>query len=404
MTVNILALDSASNVCGVSLLSAGEKTVVKSACYSGSSQHAEHILPLIEQVQKDSEVENQAIHAVAFAQGPGGFTGLRVACGVAQGIAYALGLRIAAISSLLAIAAQQQPVDQNTIELVLVDARMKELYVGAYQRTATGWYSLHKPILMGAAQLHHYIVFLQNQQKELDLGSQLRVSGDALVAIDGLKTELAAYSVLFGNTDLARSETIAQLGLLAYEEGRLIEPALAAPLYIRNRVAYTIAERDQGAGGNPVASWQSVTIQAMDRTHLNQVVQLEQLLQPQPWGQSQFQSSLEAGHWAWVAMHEGQPVAYAVLMPAVDECELLLIGVAPTSQRQGIAQQLLCYAEQHARSQGILKVHLEVRASNTAAIELYQGAGYEPVGLRKNYYLSTEQQREDALLYTKTLA
>ncbi|WP_298050140.1 tRNA (adenosine(37)-N6)-threonylcarbamoyltransferase complex dimerization subunit type 1 TsaB [uncultured Paenalcaligenes sp.] len=405
MKVNILALDSASAVCGISALcfDKGQATVY-SAQHSGSTQHAERILPLVEQVLEQAQIARQDLHAIAFAQGPGGFTGLRVACGVAQGIAHALGLQIAAVPSLLAIGAQQEPTTAPTIELVVVDARMQEIYLGAYQRTATGWYSLHKPVLISVDQLHHYIQQLNSQLIDLGLTTAIRLSGDALQAFDGLCEAVQQYDVLIGTAELARAETIAQLGLLAYQQNQLIDPALAAPLYVRNRVAFTIVEREQGLGGNPSATWQSVQLRALEVDDISQVVAIEASLQQHPWSATQFESSLSAGHFVWVATFAGQVVAYAVVMLTVDESELLLIGVSESHQRQGIAQQLLCYAEQAARAKGSVKMHLEVRVSNSAAIELYQGAGYRQVGLRKNYYSTDTTQREHAALYTKVLA
>ena len=266
MKTTILALDSASSICGVSVLGAEDGQMqYYSKQHSGSTQHAERILPLIEQALAAAGVAKNQLQAIAFAQGPGGFTGLRVACGVAQGLAYGLGLRLAPVSSLLAIAAQQAPLasELNPIEIVLVDARMQELYVGAYQRTATGWYHFHKPLLISVPQLHHYLKALKIQQHHAKTNAVIRLSGDALTAFDGLVQDLAQYEVLFGNTDLARAETIAELGLLAYEQNRLIDPALAAPLYVRNRVAFTIAERETGLGGNPSAHWQSIEIRPM---------------------------------------------------------------------------------------------------------------------------------------------
>lgn len=405
MKINILALDSASSVCGVSLLEAhGGQVNVRSAHHSGSTQHAERILPLVEDVLRAAKLSASDLNAIAFAQGPGGFTGLRVACGVAQGLAYALGLQVAAVPSLLAIAAQQTPLEQESIEVVITDARMQELYVGVYQRTATGWYSFHKPILISVPQFQHYLQALQQQQIALETQALIRISGDALVAFEGLAQELTASGYELGGTDLAHSETIARLALLAYEQNSLIAPALAAPLYVRNRVAFTIAERETGLGGNPSANWQSVQIRAMEKADSVAVAALVADLQLTPWSEKQVLSSLEAGHWAWVAEFENKVIAYAILMPAADECELLLLGVAKAHQRQGIAQQLLCYAEQHARAQGCKAVHLEVRISNSAAIELYQSADYRRVGLRRSYYIDVNGQREDAVLYTKVIA
>ena len=405
MKVNLLALDSASSICGVALLQwDAEQLTITSAEHEGAAQHAERILPLIEQSLMQVQLNQTDLNAVAFAQGPGGFTGLRVACGVAQGIAYAIGVKIAAIPSLLAVAAQQEMCDQAVIEVVVADARMQELYVGAYQRTTESWYSLHKPILVNQTSFYYYLKQLVHQHDQLGTGTLVRVSGDGLDAFPELKEPLLELGVVLGNTARGRVETLAELALQAYQQQRLVEPALAAPLYVRNRVAFTIAERETGLGGNPSALWQSVQFKPMRAEQVKAVSQLEQQLQTDPWGETQFHQSLEQGHWAWVAEFEQQVVAYAVVMPTVDEAELLIIGVAPEHQRQGIAQQLLCYAEQYARAQRCVKMHLEVRESNYAARELYEGADYLLVGRRKDYYKKTPSERESAVLYTKVLA
>lgn len=405
MKVNLLALDSANSICGVAVLqSNAEQIQTTVAEHEGVAQHAEYILPLITHSLEQAQIKKNELNVIAFAQGPGGFTGLRVACGVAQGVAYALGLKVAPISSLQAVAAQQKPCAEAVIEVVVVDARMQELYVGAYQRTATGWYNLHKPILINQPSFNYYLKQLVQQQELLGTGVRVRVSGDGLEAFPALIERLSELGVLIGNTDRVQVKTIAELALLAYKEQRLVDPALAAPLYVRNRVAFTIAERETGLGGNPSALWQSVQFKPLAPDQLESLACLEAQLQIDPWTLAQFRQSLDAGHWMWVAIHQDQVVAYAVVMPTVAEAELLLIGVETEHQRQGIAQQLLCYIEQYARAQACEKMHLEVRESNYAARELYEGAGYVQVGKRKDYYKTSQTERESALLYTKRLA
>ena len=133
MKVNILALDSASAVCGVALLcvhqSQRQHYVVE---HHGSTEHAERMLPLIDQVLTQANLKRADLDLIAFAQGPGGFTGLRVACGVAQGLAYGLGLKVAAAPSLLGVAAQQAQHDIETTEIVVAEARIQALYLGGY--------------------------------------------------------------------------------------------------------------------------------------------------------------------------------------------------------------------------------------------------------------------------------
>lgn len=408
MTATILALDSASSICSVALLTS-ELTSHElfAAHHEGTAQHAERILPLVEEVLLQSKLKRQDLDAIVFAQGPGGFTGLRVACGVAQGIAYALDIPVVPISSLLVVAAQQEKPEEHDaiIEIVVADARMSELYVGAFQRTHSGWYRLHKPVLFALDQLYDYLKQLLVDIAARRQNTQLRLSGDGLLAFSQLVSFAKRNGILVGNSEQGRVQTLAYLGKQDFQYGRSISPSLAAPLYVRNRVAFTTAEREIGLGGNPSAQRKLIEIRSMQYHDLSDVAAIEKQLQLKPWSYTQFEQSLEAGYLGWVAFQDQQLIAYVLMMPNVDEAELLIIGVAPKAQRQGVAQQLLCFAEQSLRAQGAKKIHLEVRATNLKAIALYEGAEYYPVGLRKNYYAKgPDTPCEDAILFTKQLA
>lgn len=93
----------------------------------------------------------------------------------------------------------------------------------------------------------------------------------------------------------------------------------------------------------------------------------------------------------------GHLAGYALFTCVLDEAELQQIAIAPASQRMGLAGCLLTAAQQQLASRGIHRVLLEVRASNAAALGLYQRLGYQHDGVRKGYYPGPEG-REDARL------
>src|SRR5690625_7456644 len=103
--INILALESSTPVLGVSLMQVdaqGRQSFIQRE-FDGSSQHAEHLLPLVDEVLAQAQLSRQDLNTIAFGQGPGGFTGLRVACGVTQGMAFGLQLPGVAVPSLLVV-------------------------------------------------------------------------------------------------------------------------------------------------------------------------------------------------------------------------------------------------------------------------------------------------------------
>jgi len=97
--------------------------------------------------------------------------------------------------------------------------------------------------------------------------------------------------------------------------------------------------------------------------------------------------------------------AYCILFPAVDELHLLNITVSPKLRRLGLAARMMNAIEAVAVQQQMPRIILEVRPSNSAAVNLYQSIGYEQIGTRKNYYPINPQTglREDAAVMAKSI-
>lgn len=95
-------------------------------------------------------------------------------------------------------------------------------------------------------------------------------------------------------------------------------------------------------------------------------------------------------------------VGFSLVRTVADEAELLLLAVLPTHRRQGIGGRLLDHFLERARNDGIARVHLEVRDGNPA-VEMYQIAGFSPVGRRRNYYHAENGTRFDAITLTRHL-
>lgn len=254
MTTHILILETSTQVCGVALLTvssnAPDRLLVQE--HEGSGEHAERLLPMVETLLSQANISRQQISAVAFGQGPGGFTGLRVACGVSQGLAYALNLPVIAVSSLLAVAAAQEPVE-GRIDVVALDARMQELYVAAFRYQQGQWQVLHDAILLDAEYLPLWIEQIQAQQGD---NSALCVHGDIRDTFPQVAAKvdtLARVSVAAPTKPSVSG--VAVLAKQAFERGDTISPEQAMPIYVRDKVAFTTREREQGQGGNPSATW-----------------------------------------------------------------------------------------------------------------------------------------------------
>lgn len=136
------------------------------------------------------------------------------------------------------------------------------------------------------------------------------------------------------------------------------------------------------------------------------VATLEAEIHAAPWTAGNFDDALAAGYNARVGERDGRIVAYGVLMLAPGEAQLLNLSVVPDARRQGLGDELLARFLDDAARLGAEQVFLEVRVSNTAAIALYERAGFERVARRVDYYPPgpAGTAREDALVMRRSVA
>jgi len=140
----------------------------------------------------------------------------------------------------------------------------------------------------------------------------------------------------------------------------------------------------------------------MTEADLGGVLKIEHEVHAYPWTLGNFNDALRSKYLCMVYESDGAILGYAVLMLAIDEAELLDIAVDSKHQRQGLGRQLLEEMMALARRRDMVRMVLEVRASNGAAIGLYRKAGFTDIGLRRSYY-PAQNGREDAILMGREL-
>jgi ribosomal-protein-alanine N-acetyltransferase len=132
---------------------------------------------------------------------------------------------------------------------------------------------------------------------------------------------------------------------------------------------------------------------------VDEVHALECSVFPHPWSRANFMDSLASGYDAWVLREpSGGLAGYFLLMYAVDEAHLLDVAVAAPLHGRGIGRYLLDRIAARSRAQRMASILLEVRPSNTRALDVYRQYGYEEIGRRKGYYPAHEGRREDAIV------
>jgi tRNA threonylcarbamoyladenosine biosynthesis protein TsaB len=223
--MKILALDTSTEYCSLALWLDGE--IVERDVLAGQ-RHSEMILPMLKELLQGAGLELAALNGVAFGSGPGSFTGLRIACGVAQGLAIGAGLPVAGICTLEALAAGTG--DDRVI--ACLDARMGEVYHASYERRKDVWYEHSPPGLFAPRD-----VPLPEAGEWTGCGSGFLAHGEALRTRHGglLKDVLPEVH--------PHARDIAALGADRFAKGGGVAPDLAAPLYIRDKVALKTSER-----------------------------------------------------------------------------------------------------------------------------------------------------------------
>lgn len=230
---SILALDTATETCSVAVLAG---TALTERAVVVGQRHSERLLPMTDEALLAAGHTLASIDLIAFGAGPGSFTGLRIACGAAQGLAWARGIPVIAVGNLEALAARvlAAHADCESV-LCAIDARMQEAYCAVYRRGARG----RAPVEVLAPTLASPSA-LAELARDVDA-----VAGDALRSLPAAWPSAGQQRRL---PDL-RATAADIVRVAATLEGRArARPARdAAPLYVRDQVALTIEQRRERA-------------------------------------------------------------------------------------------------------------------------------------------------------------
>lgn len=145
-----------------------------------------------------------------------------------------------------------------------------------------------------------------------------------------------------------------------------------------------------------------IIIKNMADNHIRTISELEKICFSQPWSENSLSEELDnrTAHFLVAENETGTVMGYIGVFVVCESCYISNVAVFPDFRRSGVGKALLDAASETAKEFGAESVSLEVRPSNTAAIQLYISSGFEEVGLRKNFYRSPV---EDALILTKEL-
>ena len=231
--MRILALDTSTEWCSVAV---GDGAHWHRLDEHAGQAHSERVLPMVRAALADASWPLASLDGIAFGSGPGSFTGIRIGCGVAQGLALGADLPVAPIPTLAALAQEVFRVRGWRRVVACLDARMREIYIAVYARTDDQWREWAAPMVQPPAEAR-------------------RAASADDADWHGAGNGFAAYPVLAGQLRLRHSaadafpsaQSIGELALPRLAAGLGVAAVDAAPLYVRHRVALTAAEQAAGA-------------------------------------------------------------------------------------------------------------------------------------------------------------
>jgi tRNA threonylcarbamoyladenosine biosynthesis protein TsaB len=231
--MKILALETSTEYCSVALWQDG---ALSERCELVGQKHSEVLMAMIDGVLQDAGFRMRDIDGIAFGKGPGSFTGVRIACGVAQGLALGADLNVFGVCTLEALA---QACGYDKV-IAAIDARMGEIYFAAYEKRDGSWAALIEPCLCKADDAPSVV-----GEGWFGVGSGFSLTpSPSPTGRGGLQ---ARYENQLSGMDakaIPQASAVARLAVIEFNKGNAVDAALALPLYLRDKVALKTSERE----------------------------------------------------------------------------------------------------------------------------------------------------------------
>lgn len=224
--MKLLALETSTEYCSVALWQDGALLAQRELV---GQKHSERLIAMLDELLKTAGVSLVQLDGIAFGHGPGSFTGVRIACGVAQGLALGADLKVCGISTLLALA----EASGHDKVIAALDARMNEFYLAVYEKLQGDWQSVSEPRLCKLDDAP--IVMGENWH---GVGSGFAVNHSALAA------RYAGQLATVNADAVPEASAIARLAALEFAAGQARDAAHALPVYLRDKVAFKTVERE----------------------------------------------------------------------------------------------------------------------------------------------------------------
>lgn len=217
----ILAIDTSTEACSAALLYRNEIThdFIVSA-----RDHTKQILPMVDRLLKQSDCSLTQVDAIAFGQGPGSFTGVRIGIGVAQGLALGIDKPMIGVSTLMTLAQGVYRTTQATNVIAAIDARMNEVYLGQYHYVNEQWQAVIAECVIGPEKVIETVKHIS--QNDYCVGTGWQTYPDM---INGVKQS----DIL-----LPHAQDLVVLAKNKWQKNEIVNVEDVEPTYLRNEVTW----------------------------------------------------------------------------------------------------------------------------------------------------------------------
>lgn len=224
---HILALDTSGNSCSVALWSDAGLLIGKEE--AAERQHTQRLLPMVKELLLEADIKLSSLNAIAYGRGPGSFTGIRIAAGVAQGLAFGIDCKVIPVSTLAALALRQyqQSKSSHLAYACSIDARMDEVYWGVYMINES----------------HPELAIAQAVERVCAPANLELLQGDYVACGSGMAVAQMPAAILSAAQSVhphlqPRALEMARLAAADFALGRQCAPEEALPVYLRDEVTW----------------------------------------------------------------------------------------------------------------------------------------------------------------------
>ena len=382
--MNILAIESSATAASVAIVT--ETGIKAEYTLNIKKTHSQTLLPMLDELMKNTETDIGEIDYVAVSCGPGSFAGLRIGMATAKAIAYAIGVPCVAVKTLHALAAG---IENNTSEVKIcpiTDARRQHLYCGIYE------YREGDDI---PKQLRQDALMSYEELSEELKSSHVPIifTGDGIeVAGEYLKEALGDNASFVSVTErCAKASWVGKVALSMIENGEVVTAEEIVPEYIRPSQAERLKNTEK-----------NIQTRLMTEKDVPEVAEIERNSINPPWSEKSFNDALKDKNALYVvAVSDNNVAGYAGMWISTPEAEITNVACDTKMRRKGVAGKAVKTLLEKGMERGVNRFVLEVRSANIPAIKLYEQLGFKKIGTRKDFY---ESPREDAIIYEKVVA